>query len=253
MMQCLLRSPLVRLLWLFGALLFFVMVTAPASLIDRGLRHATDERLRLTETRGTIWRGEGLMAERAASRHHPWIHVAWNIETGQLWRGRLGASISIDGQAALQLQAWPSGFSLEMPGSGLPLAPLLRTLPHPAARLGWNGRLQASGQFEHCNWALACTGRMQIQVNELALSVLPNARLGQYQVDVTGADQTLVLDLASPQSNRLTAHGKVTLKPPRSSQGDITLDGERHFIRQISAMTADIAKMTPEGTLRLSW
>jgi len=67
------RTLLYALAGLLGAALTLVFA-APASFADRALESATDGRMRLAETDGTIWRGSGRLvlidvgADQAARR-----------------------------------------------------------------------------------------------------------------------------------------------------------------------------------------
>ena len=252
-MRRLLRSPLILTLWFTVMLLAFAVVGAPAFVLDDALAQASDGRIRLSASSGTLWRGAGLLVEREGGRYRPWIDIAWRVDLGELWRGRLGLALTIDGELATQLTVAPDGFGIDLPGASLPLAPLVRILPHPTARLGWNGRLHASGELVHCTWHITCEGRLRLDIDALSLSVLPDAQLGRYRLDAsTGADG-LQLTLTDDGNNRLTARGAIKVLTAGRSKGEITLSGERDLVRQISAMTSDISKITPEGTLGIDW
>lgn len=252
-MRRLLRSP-IALASCFAALLAgFVIAGAPAFLLDHGLRRASDGRLRLSASHGTLWHGGGLLAERDAGRYRPWVDIAWRVEFGALWRGRLAFSLAIDGQPPGRVLMSPGGFSLDLPGSTLPLAPLVRALPHPAARLGWSGSLHASGRLDRCTWTLACDGRLRLAVDALSLSVLPDARLGRYTLDASTRGAGLRLSLNGDAGNRLDARGDIEVKPGGRSKGEVILDGDRELVRQIGAITADVARPAPGGALRLAW
>ncbi|WP_341645108.1 type II secretion system protein N [Thauera sp. SDU_THAU2] len=252
-MRALASSPALRALCLTGLVLGFAITCAPASLLDRGLARASEGRLRLSAGHGTLWHGNGLLAERVAGHFNPWVDVAWRFDFGGLWRGRIALALAIDGQAPVRLLVSPRGFDLELPGTSLPLAPLVRTLPHPAARLGWDGKLHARGRLEDCDRALACVGRLQLSVDALSLDVLPDARLGHYRLDAQASAGSLRLVLASDEHNRLNASGEAEVMPGGRSKGGITLDGERELVRQIAAMTADLARPAPDGALRFIW
>ena len=252
-MRTLATSPALRALCLTGMVLGFTITCAPASLLDRGLQHMSEGRIRLSAGQGTLWRGSGLLAEREAGNFRPWAEIAWHFDFGELWRGRIALALAVDKQPPARLLVSPRGFDLELPGTSLPLAPLLRTLPHPAARLGWDGEFYAKGILEDCNWALACDGRLQLTVAALSLDVLPDARLGSYTLDADAGAGGLRLALAGDERNRLTAAGKVDVKPDGRSKGEITLAGERELLRQIGAMTADLARPAADGALRFSW
>ena len=252
-MRALAISPTIRALCLAGMVLGFAIACAPASLLDRGLQRISEGRIRLGSSEGTLWRGSGLLVEREAGNFRPWADIAWRVDFGESWRGLLVLALAIDGQPPARLSVSIRGFGLELPGTGLPLAPLMRTLPHPAARLGWSGRLRADGSLEHCSWALACDGRLRFSVDALSLEVLPDARLGSYTLDADAGAGALRIGLAGNEHNRLTASGRIEMTGNRRSKGEVTLGGERELVRQIGAMTADLARPAADGTLSFIW
>jgi hypothetical protein len=234
-------------------LLAFAIVRAPAFVLDHVLAQASDGRIRLGDSRGTLWHGSGLLVERDAGHHRPWIELAWHVGFSELWRGRLMLALAIDGQAAARAAVTTGGFGIDLPGASLPLAPLVRSLPHPTARLGWNGRLHAGGELAHCSWKFACDGRLRLDIDTLSLSVLPNARLGRYRLDIGTDAAGLRLGIDSAPDNRLAARGNIEMRRGGRSKGEIVLGGERDFVRQIGAMTADIAHAAADGSLHLAW
>ncbi|WP_418648707.1 type II secretion system protein N [Thauera butanivorans] len=252
-MRTLASSPALRALCLTGLVAGFAIACAPASLLDRGMERVSEGRIRLSTGQGTLWRGSGLLVEREAGNFRPWADITWRFDFGELWRGRIALALAVDEQPPARLLVSPRGFDLELPGTSLPLAPLLRTLPHPAARLGWDGRLHAGGRLEHCSWAFACDGRLQLTVDALSLDVLPDARLGRYRLDTQASAGSLRLVLASDEHNRLNASGEAEVMPGGFSKGEITLAGERELLRQIGAMTADLARPAADGALRVTW
>jgi hypothetical protein len=67
-----------------------LIATAPATLIDVGLRQASEGRLRLAEARGTLWSGRGQVEIRDANRRTGSAkEVAWRLRPASLLRGQL--------------------------------------------------------------------------------------------------------------------------------------------------------------------
>ena len=64
-----------KLLLLLALGLGFLVVKAPASLVDGLLAHFTAEGLRLQRAEGTLWQGRGILASRDASGRSlsPWL------------------------------------------------------------------------------------------------------------------------------------------------------------------------------------
>ena len=63
-----------------GAYALALVVTAPASLIDSGLQQASEGRLRLTDTRGTLWSGTGQLELRDRMQRTAVARsIAWRV------------------------------------------------------------------------------------------------------------------------------------------------------------------------------
>jgi general secretion pathway protein N len=94
---------------LLAAYAVFLLVLAPATLLDVGLRHATGGRLRLALAQGTLWSGSGQVEVRdQAGRCGAGKAVAWRLQPLALWRGRLDFAVTVDHAAkAFPLQLSP--------------------------------------------------------------------------------------------------------------------------------------------------
>lgn len=79
-----------------AAYVLFLVVLAPASLLDVGLRRATDGRLRLAQARGTLWSGEGLLEVRDANGHAIGKDLSWSLQMRALRHRRLDFAVAVD-------------------------------------------------------------------------------------------------------------------------------------------------------------
>lgn len=86
----------------------FLVVLAPATLLDIGLRHATEDRLRLAQAHGTLWSGVGLLEFRDQSGHAIDKELSWSLQPRALWRGHLDFAVAVDHAA----ERFPLRFSL---------------------------------------------------------------------------------------------------------------------------------------------
>ena len=140
---------------------------APATLLDRQLAAATQEKLRLSDAQGTIWRGRGAIGDARGTWRVP---VAWRLAPLSLARGTLALTFEPlpdgsgpRGEVTLREGAFDvRGVSLALPaaalanaiGEGIALeimldAPMLRYAARSGdgavaarwdrARLAWNG------------------------------------------------------------------------------------------------------------------
>ena len=76
-----------------AAYVLFLLVLAPASLLDTGLRRASDGRLRLAQAQGTLWSGHGQLEIRDGSGHGVGKALSWTLQPRALLRGRLDIDI----------------------------------------------------------------------------------------------------------------------------------------------------------------
>jgi len=110
-----------------GAYVLALLATAPATLADAGLRHASQGRLRIAEARGTLWSGSGAIELRAAPGQAGVAKsLAWRVVPQSLLRGQLVCDLKFAEASA--------GFPLTLSLSGIELANAEIRLP--AALLG---------------------------------------------------------------------------------------------------------------------
>jgi hypothetical protein len=83
-----LRAALTILVALVVAFAAFALL-APASLLDRRLAAATDGKLRLSDTEGTVWHGRGSIGDARGAWRVP---VAWEVDPLALARGALAVT-----------------------------------------------------------------------------------------------------------------------------------------------------------------
>lgn len=107
-----------------AAYALFLVVLAPAALLDLGLRHATDGRLRLAQAHGALWSGAGLLEVRDASGHAVGKDLSWSLQPRALWRGRLDFAVAVDRAA--------ERFPLSLSMRGVELSDLDLSLPASA-------------------------------------------------------------------------------------------------------------------------
>lgn len=79
-----------------AAYVLFLVVLAPAALLDVGLRRATDGRLRLAQAHGTLWTGDGLLEVRDATGRAVGKDLSWSLQTRALGHGRLDFAVAVD-------------------------------------------------------------------------------------------------------------------------------------------------------------
>ncbi|HNR62033.1 MAG TPA: type II secretion system protein N [Thauera sp.] len=241
--------------WLLAAflLLAFIVTQAPAALIDTALATHSGHHIRLLERSGTLWRGRGVLAESTPQGHIRWLTVAWQIAPFGLIHGRPILDVEFDDQPVLNVTASQSGLELRWQVHPVDIAPLIRTLTHPAARLGWHARASVPAGEGTCNWRMRCRGAMALELSALATSVLPGPSLGRFGLQLGLEERTLSIVVVSPSDNRLQASASMVVHATRSSSGDIRIGGDPELVKQLGALTGDVMQRQADGTLQVQW
>jgi general secretion pathway protein N len=80
-----------------GAYALGLIATAPATLLDASLKHATDGRVRLAQAHGTLWSGTGQIEIVDVSQHSGVAKgVAWRVRPASLLRGKVVCEVVVD-------------------------------------------------------------------------------------------------------------------------------------------------------------
>ena len=181
-----------------------MLATAPASLVDWGLKQATSGRVRLADASGSIWSGQGRVVlvdvlteaerdQRAASARGPASlagvvipgTIRWHISVLPLLIGRLQATASHESMAkpvaitgtATRLQA--TGGSVQLPNVNLARLGSPWTTVRPTASLGvtWQPFVIDRGQF---------SGQATLELRDVASALTPVRPLGAYRIEIDG-------------------------------------------------------------------
>lgn len=179
---------------LFGV--FFLCAAAilwPAAWLGPWIEQASSGRWRLASAAGSIWDGRGILAAGAGgtASWHSAQSIRWRLDTGNWWRGRIGAVIELE-RGAARLVLDPDALTVEQVDAALP-APLLGAmLPETLAGYGWTGMVQARGGGFRCTWdGASCAGEIEFQWNDAGLAEIPGTRLGDYRMRLTGEGPVL--------------------------------------------------------------
>lgn len=177
------------------AALVVLATQAPASFADLALSQATQGRVRLAETSGTIWSGRGRVVLADAADTSAGVTIAgvvipgafaWSISAWPLLVGVLDARIEHDSMRqpvlltgrAGELRATPG--SLQLPPVALDRlgSPWNTIRPTGALTLSWDSVTLRSGRFE---------GRAAIELQQAASALTPVRPLGAYRIEVVGS------------------------------------------------------------------
>lgn len=171
---------------LLAAYVLFLVVLAPATLLDAGLRHVTDGRLRLAQAHGTLWSGHGqLEIVDAAATGGIGKELAWALQPRALWHGHLDYAVALDHASRFVLHLSPRRVELANVDFSLPASALGVAVPR-IAPLGPRGELRWHiAKFSRVGNDLAVDASMVWQDASSALTTV--APLGTYELRVNGA------------------------------------------------------------------
>ena len=210
-----------------------LLAFAPATLIDASLDHATEGRLRLTEARGTIWSGAGLLDIRGPNRRSGIAKsVAWHIRLAYLLLGELRCEVELDQTAKrFTVSVSPSRIDLADADINLPAAALGLGVPK-LAPLGLTGdvllhiaRLSIGRD--------RIQGNASLQWNGAGSTFAPIAPLGDYELRLEGEGNTVSASL-------------------RTLQGPLQLDGRGSWTGGSNPEFSCSARVPPQHLQKLA-
>jgi general secretion pathway protein N len=216
-----------------GAYALGLVATAPASLIDSGLEQAAEGRLRLTDTRGTLWSGTGQLEMRDRMQRTAVARsIAWRVLPLYFLRGQLRGEVVLD-QAAKPFPVTISLSQIELADADINL---------PASALG---------VIEPKLAPLGLTGDVLLHVARLALgrkAIEGNATL---QWRGAGSAFTRVSPLGDYEL-RFDAEGTTVRASLRTLQGPLQLDGKGSWTSGGNPAFLGTARIAPEQRQQLA-
>ena len=127
-----------------GALLVAaaLAIEAPAGLVDGRVAAATDGRLRITDTSGTLWNGAGELVLLPSGARRP---MAWHIDAWPLLFGELRGTIAtaMDAPQYAEFAYGHRSMQLHRLDVALPMDSLLQSVGVPAALGSAGGSIEA--------------------------------------------------------------------------------------------------------------
>lgn len=184
----------------------FLVVLAPATLIDAGLRRATAGRLRLAQAQGTLWSGSGVLEIRSTNgASGVGKDLSWVVQPRALLHAQLDYAVNLDrAKRSFPVHISVRGIELSNVDFSLP-ASALGVAVARMAPLGPRGDMDFHiANFSRADGTLAMNAVVTWKDASSALTTV--APLGTYQLRVKSAGQLLNATL-------------------RTSNGPLQLDG----------------------------
>jgi general secretion pathway protein N len=235
------------------AVLAVLLVQAPAVWLDRGLSQLSQGRVRLAQTQGTVWHGQGRLVlvdlgdarqgqselggrlDQPGSGDPPWRsrmlagltlpgEFFWRLKPGSLLQGRVDLELRHSSQAqAIMLSAGLSGIALQ--GGALSLPGLaLERLGSP-----WNSlRPTASLHLSWDDWRLTqgrAQGRLVLELSGVASALTPVRPLGAYRGELVSSGEQARVNLSTLAGPlRLEGSGRWSVRSGLSLQASAWAD-----------------------------
>lgn len=216
-----------------GAYALGLIATAPASLIGAGLQQLSEGRLRLAETKGTLWSGTGQIEMLDRMRRSGVAkNITWQVRPAYLLRGQLRCEVGLD----LAAKHFPVTFSL----AGIEVADAAIDLP--AAALGLAIPKLAP---------LGLTGEVLLHVARL--SFVRNTVRGNATLQWRGAGSAFTR--VSPLGDyelRFDGDGAAVRASLRTLQGPLQLDGQGSWASGGNPAFLGTARIPPEHLQQLA-
>lgn len=216
-----------------GAYALALIATAPATLVDAGLRRASDGRLRLAEAQGTLWSGTGQLEIRdAGGRTGVAKTLDWRVVPGSLLRGHLVCEVGLE-QAAKRFPVTIALSRIDLANADISL---------PAAVLGLGVPKLAP---------LGLTGDVLVHVTTLSIGRSATRGGATLQWRSAGSALTPVSPLGDYEL-RIEGEGPVVRATLRTLQGPLQLDGKGSWTRSDSPAFLAIARVPAQHQQQLA-
>ena len=239
-----------RGLFTLALVALFILVGLPAVWMDALLARASHNELRLAQTEGSFWHGQGTLALPSADRRQwlPASRIEWRFS---LRLAGLELTLREGTHPRLRLIAGVSGFRLEQLELDTPIAPLAAAVPHPLARAAWQGHLLATSPGLACRWNHECEGRLELQWHNASAAILPGRAFGSHRgiLQAAGKRFDITLDTLEGQT-RLDGHG--TYWPAQNRlEIDATLQGDPDMVGRLPSIMNQHARRLAPDTIQI--
>jgi len=209
-----------------------LIASAPASLIDAGLRHITDSRLRLAATQGTLWSGSGQFEIRDSNRVTGISrNMDWRIKLSALPRGQLIYEIDF-GQSRHPFLVTLSPFRIALTDTDIDL---------PAAALALGSPRLA---------ALNLTGDILLHIDSLSIGREQTLGKLSLQWRNAGSAYTPISPLGDYELN-LDSDGKTIQALLHTLDGPLQLDGKGSWANGGNPDLRAVASIPPQHQQQL--
>lgn len=222
------------------------IVQAPAALLDAVVAYHTQQRLRLVDCAGTIWRGRALLTTASG---HARAGIEWRIAARSLLRATLSSTVRIDAGAPVPIQASRRRLEIGALDAALPAALVAEALgAHSSYGIGGNVRVRTAGLVIGTT---SGSGTVEIEWRQAQTGIIDLSPLGSYRARVD-------LSAAGGRTELQTLEGPLMLSgsgvwTQGGFAGSLVARGSGPHADRISAWLATSAPAQPDGSFRFVW
>lgn len=234
-----------------AACVSFLVVLAPASLLDSGLRRATAGKLRLAQAHGSVWSGGGRLEVRDGAGSGIGKDLSWKLQPRALWRGRFDFGVALDhADRAFPVRISAHGIEISNVDFSLPASALGIAVPRMAP-LGPRGDLVFHvRQFSRIGDTISADAA--VTWKDAGSALTPIAPLGTYELRVHGAAASLNATLRT-DSGPLRLDGSGSWRGDGSATFSATARVDAEHRRQLAPLLRLIAVERGHGDFVLQF
>ncbi len=234
------------------AYVLFLIMLAPATLIDVGLQRTTHGTLRLAQAQGTLWSGSGRLEIRdPTGQVGVGKPVSWVLQPSSLLRGQLDYQVSIDhATASFPVHVSARRIDVSHVDFSLPAAALGLAVPRMAP-LGLRGEIVFHiTKFMRAGDVVSADAVMMWKDASSALTSV--APLGTYELRVDGAAGSMNASLRT-RSGPLQLTGGGSWRGDAPSDFSVAARVDAHSHAQLAPLLRLIAVERGDGDFALQF
>ena len=225
-----------------AAALFLLLLIAwqlPASLIDTTLNRTTENKLRLTQTQGSVWHGSGfvMVLDPLTDHWQPWTKVDWKFDWGAVAHLAMAWQLNVQDSSLARVEITASGFRLDDLHLRGPARMFLQQIPNALGRAGWRGDIALDAEHWRCDWDYQCVGGADLRWLGAASDLLVGRVFGDYQVLLVGNGETIDFQWDTLQGTVQTK-GEGRWRAPDSPRLAGTIRGDMLLLQSLPAIAS---------------
>lgn len=239
-------------LWAIGSGIYAtaLLVLAPATLFDAGLRAASNGRLALAQAEGTVWAGAGRIEFRDTGSANAIARaITWRVLPESLWRGRLVCEVALE-KAPRRSRIAASWSKVEIADGEVNLPASALAFAEPRLKpLRLSGELQVHAERLTIGRD-GMHGGVTLQWQEAGSAFSPVTPIGSYELKLDGRGGNVSALLGTLQGP-LQLDGTGTWTMGRKPEFQATAIVPPQYREQFTPLLRLISLQRDEGTFEL--